>query len=155
MSYSMILALDSNNLIGDSKSKNGLPWHHPEDLKYYREKTINKINIMGKTTYNQIGFGLPKRETYVLSRKKDIELKNAKYLEDLNKFDKINDEIMIVGGVEIFKMYFNKVDKIYLTKVKGTYSGDCYYDIDLNEFELLNVKELDELNFEEWIRIKK
>jgi dihydrofolate reductase len=80
MKYSIIVAMDENNGIGKN---NKLPWHYSEDLKYFSKTTksqslnMNAI-IMGRKTYESIGFALSQRVNYVLSRslkKEDVDQK--------------------------------------------------------------------------------
>ncbi len=129
---SMILAMDKNKLIGDTKSKNGLPWHYQEDLDFYKKMTINKKNIMGRKTYEQIGRALPNRDTYVLSKNEELKYGDATVINDINdvlkmKENNIDEEIMIIGGVEIFELFKPHIDVIYLTLVEAGHTGDIYY----------------------------
>ncbi|MFV0288806.1 MAG: dihydrofolate reductase [Mycoplasmatales bacterium] len=129
---SMILAMDKQKLIGNTKSSNGLPWHYQEDLEFYKQKTVYKKNIMGRKTYEQIGRALPNRETYVLTKNTTLTYSDATMINDIHDILKINqqnpqEEIMIIGGVEIFELFKPYVDIIYLTLVDKAYTGDVYY----------------------------
>lgn len=142
--FSMIVAMDKNNLIGDSTSKYGLPWHYSEDMAFYKEKTINKINVMGSTTYELIGHPLPNRETYILTRQKDYYQEGCKILHSVDEVLnlKSDEEIMIIGGVQVFESMFEYIDRIYLTKINNSYTGDCYYNtLDLTKYEKVSSKQ--------------
>ncbi len=71
---SIIVAIDKNNLIGNN---NSLPWNYPEDLKYFREITLNKTVLMGKNTFisilNRNNKPLPKRKNIVVSHDKNLK----------------------------------------------------------------------------------
>lgn len=165
---SIIVAMDKNNLIGNTCNSNGMPWHYPDDLDFYKSKTINKINVMGRVTYDKIGKALPNRTTIVLTKNKNLNYNDAimaysvadviDYLHELEKKEKIdfNDEIMLIGGVEIFDLFFEYVDIIYLTKINKVYNGDVYYNsLNLNKFKLISNEERlnGELEFKKYKRI--
>lgn len=138
---SLILAKASNDVVGDTTKPYGLPWHYPEDLAYYKENTINKINVMGHTTYKQIGKALPNRITYVLSRDNNLTLDDAKVINSIDEviaLDKEDIEIMICGGVKIFDQTINYANKIYLTRINKEYSGDVSINLDLTNFKLVS-----------------
>lgn len=135
---SMILAIGKNGVVGNSHTNKGLPWYYPEDLEFYKNKTTNKINVIGKTTYDMIGKALPNRTTIVLSRNQDLTLPDAKVINDyhtiINDYKASEEEVMICGGVEIFELFLNDVDKIYLTLVTKDYEGDKFYHPNLANF---------------------
>lgn len=141
--FSMIVAMDKNNLVGDSHAKYGLPWHYSEDMAFYKEKTVNKINVMGRKTYELIGRPLPDRKTYILTHQMDYKMDGCVVLHSIEEVLKLQseDEIMIIGGVEIFEAMFEYIDRIYLTKIDNSFSGDCYYNtMDLTKYEKVSSK---------------
>ncbi len=155
MKIKLILAMDKNNLVGNNNMKYGLPWHYPEDLKYYKEMTTSKVNVMGKNTYNAIGRALPNRETYVLSRTLD-KLSDATVIKDISEVFKLDEkEVMITGGPMVFNSFIDYADEVLITKINKAYTGDVYYnDLDLSDFKLVDKKEgVDkDLVFEKWER---
>ena len=155
----MILAIDKDNLIGDTNSKNGLPWSYPEDLKYYKTHTIDKINIMGRKTFDSIRIALPNRTTCVLTTNNNLKIEGVIMLyskEDvLNLIHSTNEEVMLIGGSEIFNLLYDSVDKILLTKINSSHTGTTYYnDLDLTNFNLIKKSkgENELLTFEQWER---
>lgn len=154
---SMILAMGNDKLVGKSDTKNGLPWHYKEDLAYYKKMTINKKNIMGRVTYQAIGFPLPNRDTYVLTNDIDLKIEGVTVINDYKKALEFKDEeVMIIGGVKIFELYFPHVDRIYLTKINKDYTGDCYYEsFNLENFGLTSTEKIldGEVEFQVWDRI--
>lgn len=140
MKYNIIVAMDQNNGIGKD---NRLPWHYTEDLKYFSKTTksqslnMNAI-IMGRKTYESIGFALPGRVNYVLShslKQKDLDSKIHIFdnLKDLLKDveTKHFNECWIIGGAEIYKQFLETekqlVDEIYITKIKRNYDCDTFF----------------------------
>jgi dihydrofolate reductase len=135
MIISHIVAASENNAIG---VKNGLPWNIPEDLKFFKDKTLNSIMIMGRKTYESIGRPLPKRVTIVVSKTSKPgdypegvllaeSIEAAIEIAKKVALDKNKQEIFIVGGGEIYKQSLNLVDKVYLTKIHLRVEADAYY----------------------------
>lgn len=139
MKYNLIVATDNKNGIG---KENELPWHYPEDLKYFSKTTKSKgLNmnavVMGRKTYESIGKALPQRVNYVLSRSlkrenidKQIKLFDdfQELLKDLEK-NQFN-ECWIIGGAEIYNLFLEKTDlisEIYLTKINKDYNCDTFF----------------------------
>lgn len=152
--FNLILAIDESNLVGSSKSKFGLPWHYPEDLKFYKEKTTNQKCVMGRSTYEAIGKALPNRETFVLTTNRDYHLDDATVIHSLEELDP-NTTWWICGGVNVFKQCWDLADVIYITRIKNTYQGDVYFDdYDMSKFKLASssVGENPELVFEKWVK---
>lgn len=153
----LILAIDENNLVGSTTGKFGLAWHYPEDLKFYKRMTTNQICVMGRTTFECIGRPLPNRTTIVLSRNKDYQIDGVEVVNDIDYILKLSEQqdILICGGVQIFELFINMADVIYLTRIHATHVGDVYYNqLNLQNFELKQ-SELGEnqvLEFQEWRR---
>ncbi|QFQ32880.1 type 3 dihydrofolate reductase [Buchnera aphidicola (Aphis fabae)] len=131
MKISLIAALSNNFVIGN---KNKIPWHLPEDLKWFKKNTIHKNIIMGRLTYESIINSLPMRTNIVISRKKIVK-KNIIWADSINnaivstiysKY-KENQEIMVIGGSEIYKQMLFYANKLYLTHVNCNIIGDSYF----------------------------
>lgn len=149
MILSHIVAASENNVIGRD---NDLPWNIPEDLKFFKDKTLNSILIMGRKTYDSIGRPLPKRTTIVVSRSaKPKDFPESIFLcsnlqqaiakaSELSEQQKIQ-EVFIVGGGEIYKQTLNLADKVYLTRIHTEVDGHAYYpEIKNSEFNLVSEK---------------
>lgn len=134
MTFSLIVATTKNNVIGKD---NQMPWHLPADLAWFRQNTIGKPVIMGRKTYESIGRPLPKRINIVLSRQpfeqEGVIWKNS--LESAVDFVKESEEILLIGGGELFKQYLPQADKLYLTQIQAEIEGDTFFP---------------ELNWDEW-----
>jgi dihydrofolate reductase len=141
MKLSLIVAAAKNGVIGRN---NQLPWHLPQDLKYFKAVTLGKPVIMGRKTYESIGKPLPGRVNIVVTRSKEwaaVEgvivansfeqaLAEAKHVLVDNPL--ANDEIMVIGGAEIYRCALQFTDRIYLTRILAEPEGDAFFD-SLNE----------------------
>ncbi|MDG2941817.1 type 3 dihydrofolate reductase [Exercitatus varius] len=141
MLFSLIVAAANNRVIGKD---NQMPWHLPADLAWFRQNTTGKPVIMGRKTFESIGRPLPKRTNIVLSRRpfahEGVIWKNS--LESAVDFLKDFDEIMLIGGGELFEQYLSKADKLYLTQIQADIEGDTFFP-ELNWAEW-------EIEHEEW-----
>lgn len=152
--YSLIFAIDESMLVGNTKSKYGMPWHYPEDLKFYKEMTTGQDCVMGRETYEQIGGALPNRNTFVLTRNKDYSVTDATIINDIDEIDDSNNWF-ICGGVNVFEQFMPKAGEIYITRINKTYEGDVYYkSLNLSDFKCVSSKQGNnkELIFEKWVR---
>lgn len=120
---SIIVAHDLNRVIGKD---NGLIWRQSSDLKRFKELTTGKTVVMGRKTYDSIGRPLPNRRNIVISRQ-DIEIPGVEVVKSLSDAIKLDSDIFILGGGEIYKQSINLCDKIYLTLVHANLLGDTYF----------------------------
>lgn len=136
MKISIIVAASQNWVIGN---KNTLPWHLSDDLKNFKQVTLNKHIIMGRKTFESIGRPLPKRKNIVISRtvNKIPGCEVFSSLEDAIIANSTADEIMIIGGGEIYKSALPLTNRIYLTEVKSKVYGDAFFPaIDFSQWEI-------------------
>ena len=161
----LIVAADENNAIG---FQNKMLWHLPNDLKFFKNKTWGMPIIMGRKTMESLGKPLPGRHNVVISSQKDLSLNGATVVHDLNEAiteaETANvNEIMIVGGGEIYKQAIEFADTIYLTRVHASVEeADTYFPvIDSALFELeSNVdfykdeKHLFDYSFQTWKSVR-
>ncbi|MFS0672625.1 dihydrofolate reductase [Ornithinibacillus sp. 179-J 7C1 HS] len=126
---SLLFAMDRNQVIG---ANNDLPWHLPNDLKFFKEKTTGRTIIMGRKTFDSIGRALPNRRNIVLS-KSDIELPlGVELIQDINSIltmDKKNseEELFIIGGGGIFEQILPFADRMYITLIEEEFNGDVFF----------------------------
>ncbi|WP_281300416.1 MULTISPECIES: dihydrofolate reductase [unclassified Iodidimonas] len=130
---SLIVAAAENGVIGD---QGRMPWHLPADLRHFRKLTMGKPVIMGRKTYESIGKPLAGRKNIVITRQimadvhPDIMLAHspdaALELAQASLVDPC-DEVMIIGGAEIYRAFLDQADRIYLTRVHGVYGGDAVF----------------------------
>ena len=145
--FSIIVAIGPHNVIGKG---NDLPWHYSEDLKYFKEKTLNHSVFMGYNTflsiYNRLGKPLPKRKNYVLTYEETLP-GDAIPIHSLEELPK-EEEIFVIGGKMIYEMMLPHADYLYITHVNKEYEGDVFFPtIDYSKFDLISSNEVGELNF--------
>lgn len=119
--------MSDNRAIGQADQ---LPWHLPNDLKHFKAVTMGKPIIMGRTTYESIGKPLPGRTNIILTRQTDFAAQGCVVLHDKQsvfEFCKEYDEIMIVGGAQIYQLFLPDVTTFYLTLVHADISGDAFF----------------------------
>lgn len=134
MKCSMIVACANNGVIGID---NRLPWHLPNDLKYFKKVTMSKPIIMGRATFDSIGRPLPGRLNIVITRNELWSADGVEVVHSLEAaIDRASshcrengiDEVMIIGGAKIYEASTAVVDRLYLTRVDAEVEGDAYFD---------------------------
>ena len=130
MSFSIIAAIGKNNELGKN---NGLIWHIPGDLKFFKETTTGKTIIMGRRTFESLPRMLPNRHHIVLSSSNDFpsEVSVYKDIKDLlNDYKDSPEELFIIGGASIYKLFLDYSDKLYLTEIEASDSeADAYFPV--------------------------
>lgn len=126
-SFSIVVAMDRNGAIGNDGD---LPWHQRADLQYFRKITMGKPILMGRRTHDSIGRALPGRQNIVLSRDRGYTPAEGctlvHSLEDaLAATD--SDEIMIIGGADLFATTLPVATRIYLTELDAEVEADTYF----------------------------
>ena len=134
---SIIAAVGKNNELGVS---NNLIWHIPEDMKFFKKMTMNKIIVMGYKTYMSLPSILPGRRHVVLTHHAidNDKVKIFSEIDELIDYLKIQDEeVFIIGGASLYKLFINRVDKIYLTEIDDIYEdADVYFpEFDKNKYK--------------------
>ncbi len=133
---SAILAMDDKGGIG---LDNTLAWKIPEDLKWFKEHTLNKTILMGSNTLASIlsyskGKLLPNRHHCVLSRNMQQVIEGVDYYRNIDTFldcVKANPEkeFMVIGGAQVYEQMFPYINQLYLTRVKGDFKCDTFLDL--------------------------
>ncbi len=141
--------MDKNKGIGNKEKGVGkIPWRIPADLKRFKEKTLNKIVIMGRTTfdslawyYDRSGRPMPAKLYIVVTRDKSYKPSRENVViihsleEALLEAQSLNpDEIVVGGGAQIFEQLLPKTDRLYLTLVDGEFEVDTYFP-DYSDFK--------------------
>lgn len=159
MVVSIITAISDNNVIGDD---NRIPWHLPVDFKYFKEKTLNHHIIMGRKTYESIGKPLPNRTNIIITTDLNYKADGCIICHSLTEalyLSKLEDEVFIIGGSQIYKQSLDIADKMYITRVHGNFEGNIlfpYYQKEewtliSSEFVKSNEKNLYDVTFEIYI----
>jgi dihydrofolate reductase len=123
--FKAIAAMSLNRVIG---YRNTIPWHIPEDLKWFKKLTVGHIIVMGRKTFESIGKPLPGRRTIVLSRSTD----NVPGAEAISSLDQLPDpiasqDIFICGGAQIYAQTLPQCSDLYLTLVQRVVEGDAFF----------------------------
>lgn len=125
---SLIVAHDNNRVIG---FENKMPWHIPGDLAYFKKMTMDKAMVMGRKTYESIGRVLPGRKNIIVTRNSEYQVEGAEVVNDLAQAIKIasahHEEVMIIGGEQIFRAILPTADRLYITFIQQTFEGDTYF----------------------------
>ncbi len=123
---SLIAAKARNNVIG---ANNDLPWYLPGDLKRFKELTTGHTVVMGRKTYESIvarlGHALPNRRNVVMTRQV-MSFEGAETLHDLAGLQSLGD-VIVIGGAELYKTTIDSADRLYVTEVKATLSGNAFF----------------------------
>ena len=144
MIISLIAAVSENNVIGRKK---GMPWHMPEDLKYFYKITKGHHVIMGRKTFQEFGVSkpLPERTNIVISVNSDLELQGVIVMHSLIEAlhyakDNNEDECFIIGGGVIYRDSIDMADKLYITRIRThIVDGDTFFpEIDTKSWVLIN-----------------
>jgi dihydrofolate reductase len=148
MKISMIAAMGIDRVIG---LNNKMPWHLPADLKWFKQTTLGSPIIMGRKTYDSIGFPLPGRLNIILSRNKHLKIKGCRVvnsLDDALRLAKAEDtdskEIFITGGSHLYDKFLPDADRLYLTLIDEKFEGDTYFP-DYSQFEWNEVDKTEHL----------
>ena len=139
MIISFVAAMGKNKVIGKN---NSLPWTMPADMKRFKELTMNKPIIMGRKTYESIGKPLPKRTNIIITRDENYEAEGcivAHSVEEALNVAKNSEEVMVIGGSQIYKLFFPMANKIYLTIIEHDFEGDAYFP----KYDVIEWKETD------------
>ncbi len=160
MNFKAIAAMSENRVIGNG---NKIPWHLPEDFKWFKKMTTGQIIVMGRKTFESIGKPLPNRTTLVLSRT-NFQYPGVQTISDLNELTErglqaasiaegettmkrpegrapMNPEladrqIFICGGAQIYEQALPLCSDLYLTLVKRVVEGDAFFPPFEDQFEL-------------------
>lgn len=128
MKLAMIAAMAKNRVIG---LNNEMPWHLPDDLKFFKSKTTGKPVIMGRKTFESIGSKpLPNRPNIVISRNPDLKLQDVAVFESVEsalETLKEYEEVIIMGGGQLYSQMLPFADRLYLTLIEAELEGDTLF----------------------------
>lgn len=123
----------NNHAIGKD---NKLLWHLPEDLKYFKRITMGKPIVMGRKTFESIGRPLPGRLNIVITRQEDWHhdgvrvaqsIEQALQIAEAQAFIDGIDEVMVIGGEQIYRAALPVAQTLYLTRVDADIEGDAFF----------------------------
>jgi len=142
---SLIAALGENRVIGVD---NSMPWHLPGDFKYFKATTLGKPIIMGRKTWDSLGRPLPGRLNLVVTRQADLQLQGAEVFTSLEAAvtrakawaqEQGVDEVMLIGGAQLYAQGLPAADRLYLTRVALSPEGDAWFpEFDPRQWQLVS-----------------
>ncbi len=139
MRLSIIAAVSANRVIGDH---NSLPWKLPADLKRFQKLTMGRHLLMGRKTFESIGFVLPGRTTVVVTHRPDYHPEGvlvAHSLEEALRLVDDDSELFIAGGAEIYRQMLALADRLYLTYIHEEFEGDARFpDFEESDWESIS-----------------
>ena len=130
MIVSLIVAVGDRDEIG----KDGvMPWHLPADLKHFKATTLGKPVLMGRKTLAAIGRPLPERRNLVLTRDAAFRAPSCETVHTLDEALKLvapAPELMVIGGGEVYRLAWDRADRIYLTRIHAVVDGaDTFFPV--------------------------
>lgn len=131
MSLIAIVAISDNYAIGKDGT---LPWHHPEDLRFFRDTTIGNTVVMGYNTWLSIGKPLPKRRNIVLSSNRTVdefpEVTVMRTREEVIRYaNESETDTYIIGGAKAYSLFADDIEKWYVTRIPETITdADSFLD---------------------------
>ena len=123
----LIAGMGTNWVIGNQGQ---LPWHMPADLKYFKRQTSGKSILMGRRTYESIGRPLPNRRNIILSRRTGLHLDGVDVISDLESLSNLlddTDDLMVIGGEQIYRLCLPFAQRILLTVISTAPDGDAHF----------------------------
>lgn len=151
----LIWAMDKNWLVGKGDR---LPWHYPEDLKFFKQQTKDKIVLMGGVTFDSMK-GYYKNTPFPFSKVYVADINNKEYKDAITVKDVIEflnnnkEDLFVIGGPTIYKLSLPFADRLIVTHIGAEHEGDVYMDkFDFNEFEIVESEQSGVLNFTKYKR---
>lgn len=129
MKVSLVAAYDRNRVIGRD---NALPWRLPADMRRFRTLTTGKPVIMGRRTFESIGEPLGDRVNIVLTRDQQFVAEGVRIaysVEGALAMCREAEEVMVIGGGEVYSRFLPIADRLYLTEIDAEFDGDTYFPV--------------------------
>ena len=133
MKISLIVAISDNGVIGNQGK---MPWKMRSDMKYFRHTTMHKPVIMGRKTWESLNAPLANRDNIVVTRQEGYAPEGAiiapsveKAIAMAEEFAEMRsvDEVMIVGGSQIYELTLPMADRVYFTEIHMNVEGDTFF----------------------------
>ena len=123
----LILAVDKNWAIGQD---NQMLYDLKKDLKHFKETTTGGLVIMGRKTFDSMGFALPNRENIILSRDENLKRDGALVFNDIKEINSYvensDKEAFVIGGSQICELFLDEIDEAIITKIDAESAADTY-----------------------------
>ncbi|MBU3823618.1 MAG: type 3 dihydrofolate reductase [Candidatus Oceanisphaera merdipullorum] len=136
MIVAMIVAMTRSGVIGKD---NGMPWHLPADLAYFKQTTLGKPIVMGRNTFNSIGRALPGRRNIIVSQSlRDAPMGTELVASPQAALALLADEaeVMVMGGGQLYQAFLPLSQRLYLTQIEADIEGDTYFPFQADHWQL-------------------
>lgn len=159
-----IVAVDNNWGIGNN---NSIPWHIPEDIKFFKETTLDNVVIMGRKTLESLPNKKPLKDRINIILTNTIDkIDNAIIVNSISellyKLNEFSEEKYVIGGANIYEQLIQYCDEILVTKINNSFETDKYFsNLDLcNDWKLTKIGEIKKYNdieyhFDTYIKCKR
>lgn len=139
VTYSAIVCTDLSGGIGEIGQ--GLLWHVPDELRHFKLITKNHPIVMGRKTYESIGKPLTDRQNIILTRDQNYQAEGCIIIhspEEVESLDLIKQEVIIIGGLQIYKLFWDKLSTIYqsVVQLKEPQCDLFFPKINIDEWDL-------------------
>ena len=156
----LLILVDNNNAI----AKDGEQiMFVDDDLEMFKNYTTNNIIVMGRKTFDDIGRQLPNRISVVFTRSKKEDKEDLFYVDSVDKLDEIikkypDKEVFVIGGAEIVKLLWDRIDELIVTRVDTVVEGADTFIPDFDDFKMVDKSEIEDDKYkvyhEKWVREK-
>jgi dihydrofolate reductase len=133
INIAMIAGVAENGVIGSDQT---IPWRVPSDMAFFKRTTMGKPIIMGRKQFETVGKPLPGRTNIVVTRQRDYQPEGVLVVHDIEtaleqarriaEADGV-DEIMIIGGGELYAQLMGRADRLYITHIDLHPTGDVLF----------------------------
>ncbi|WP_207432210.1 dihydrofolate reductase [Sabulibacter ruber] len=140
----LVVAIAENRVIGKD---NQLIWHLPKDLQHFKKLTMGHPMVMGRKTFEAIGKPLPGRTSIIVTRQEDYQapegcVVTASLEEALQEGLALDEQVMVIGGGEIYKQALPLAEVVYLTLVHESFDGDVLFpELEADAWEVTEQEE--------------
>jgi dihydrofolate reductase len=133
-----IAAMSLNRVIGRD---NKIPWHLPDDFKWFKRVTSGHVVLMGRKTFESLGRPLPNRTNVVLTRRQE-KIEGVTVLHDLSELSEsyyAPREIFVIGGADVYRQLLPRCTELYLSVVQQVVEGDAFFPAFEERWELIDI----------------
>ena len=132
-----IAAMARNRVIG---YKGSIPWHLPEDFKWFKKTTLGGVVVMGRKTFESLGKPLPGRRNVVISSSSQFEgVDNVRDVGELNETDYSPATVWVIGGAHVYEQMLPRCSDLYLSIVDSEPAGDVFFPEFESQFKLESI----------------
>ena len=134
MAMRAIAAMSLNRVIG---REGKIPWHIPEDFKWFKRTTQGHAVLMGRKTYDSLGGPLKNRRNLVITRGDDLP--GVEIVRDPAAFrpEDYPCDVWVIGGGEIYRQMLDRCESLYLSIIPRVVEGDAFFPEFEDQFDLV------------------